>query len=412
MVPVQIFSNDRLTKFISGCPKWWDLTALYYHFETMPLPTPLSWYSYYLPPWSLRLVQIYANVCEVVFPFLFFVPIRSVRITNFVFQLLLQICIVLTGNFDFSNVLIVTLLLSLLDDQFFYGRKKSISKWSIVGKIISVVLYGIILYGVIVFCRLEIKRSQIISEFAFTKSEFNDIVSQILTYSVHFGLLSLAGTVLYALSNVIFDNQGSGNKVLNVASTVFYTIIAALLFFSNTVPLVSLNSTSNSTVNPSVRTVYNRLHKLHAVNQYGLFSKMAGVDGRLEIILEASDNAEGPWREYNFLYKPGNVNHSLPFVAPYAPKLDWQISKATWWTRERVAEYFPPYSKDNSALLDYLKARNLLPTLSNQFVNPIWKQILDGIRYITNHLEATLLFWSVLTAGLALICTSSGSSKK
>ncbi|KAJ8977905.1 hypothetical protein NQ317_012406 [Molorchus minor] len=343
----------------------------------------------YVLEFEISADTISPNVLEVVFPFLFFVPIRSVRITEFCFQLLL-------------------------------------------------------------------------------KSEFNDIVSQILTYSVHFGLLSLAGTVLYALSNVIFDNQGSGNKVLNVASTVFYTIIAALLFL---LQHLSLNSTSNSTVNPSVRTVYNRLHKLHAVNQYGLFSKMAGVDGRLEIILEASDNAEGPWREYNFLYKPGNVNHSLPFVAPYAPKLDWQmywaaystyeknpwllslahrlligkpevfctfrqvafticpeatkiyqsffvqiqiyvISKATWWTRERVAEYFPPYSKDNSALLDYLKARNLLPTLSNQFVNPIWKQILDGIRYITNHLEATLLFWSVLTAGLALICTSSGSSKK
>lgn len=63
-----------------------------------------------------------------------------------------------------------------------------------------------------------------------------------------------------------------------------------------------------------MRTLYNRLHKLRAVNEYGLFPKMTGIDGRLEIILEGANNIDGPWREYNFLYKPGNVNHSLPFV--------------------------------------------------------------------------------------------------
>lgn len=62
------------------------------------------------------------------------------------------------------------------------------------------------------------------------------------------------------------------------------------------------------------RTMYNRLHKLHIVNQYGLFTKMTGVNGRPEIILEGADSLDGPWLEYNFLYKPGNVNHSLPFV--------------------------------------------------------------------------------------------------
>lgn len=84
------------------------------------------------------------------------------------------------------------------------------------------------------------------------------------------------------------------------------------------VPLASLHVASNSTVSPSVRTIYNRLHKLHAVNQYGLFPRIKGTDGRPEIILEGSDSIEGPWKEYNFLYKPGNVNHSLPFVGKFS----------------------------------------------------------------------------------------------
>jgi hypothetical protein len=79
---------------------------------------------------------------------------------------------------------------------------------------------------------------------------------------------------------------------------------------------------------------------------------MVGVDGRPEIILEGSENVEGPWLEYNFLYKPGNVNHSLPFVgtkpvgvgwhcskmifsAPYSPRLDWQMFWAAYSSYEK-----------------------------------------------------------------------------
>lgn len=86
-------------------------------------------------------------------------------------------------------------------------------------------------------------------------------------------------------------------------------------------------------------------------------------------------------------------------------------SHSSWWTRERVNEYFPAFTKDSPALIEFLKARNLLPTLAKDSVNPLWKRALDSVRYVTNHLEATLLFWSVLTAGLALICTSGGNRK-
>ena len=91
-----------------------------------------------------------------------------------------------------------------------------------------------------------------------------------------------------------------------------------------------------------MRTIYNRLHKLHAVNQYGLFPKMVGVDGRPEIILEGADNLEGPWLEYNFLYKPGNVNHSLPFVGIGNRKMNFSLSKeiifSSLFTQIRLAD--------------------------------------------------------------------------
>ena len=41
---------------------------------------------------------------------------------------------------------------------------------------------------------------------------------------------------------------------------------------------------------------------------------MTGTGGRPEVIIEGGDSIDGPWKEYEFLYKPGNVNNSLPFV--------------------------------------------------------------------------------------------------
>lgn len=60
--------------------------------------------------------------------------------------------------------------------------------------------------------------------------------------------------------------------------------------------------------------MYNKIGHLRIVNKHGIFDRMTGIDGRPEIIIEGSNNIEGPWREYEFLYKPGNINNSLPFV--------------------------------------------------------------------------------------------------
>ena len=38
-----------LAKLMSGDPTWRNLTALRYHYETQPLPTPLAWYANLLP---------------------------------------------------------------------------------------------------------------------------------------------------------------------------------------------------------------------------------------------------------------------------------------------------------------------------------------------------------------------------
>lgn len=58
------------------------------------------------------------------------------------------------------------------------------------------------------------------------------------------------------------------------------------------------------------------------VNTYGLFATMTVT--RPEIIVQGS--ADGiTWVDYRFPYKPGNVREHPRQVAPYQPRLDWQM---------------------------------------------------------------------------------------
>jgi lipase maturation factor 1 len=64
------------------------------------------------------------------------------------------------------------------------------------------------------------------------------------------------------------------------------------------------------------------VNRAEIVNTYGLFAMMTTT--RPELVIEGS-NDNVTWKEYTFRYKPGPLNRSLPIVAPYQPRLDWQM---------------------------------------------------------------------------------------
>jgi hypothetical protein len=57
-------------------------------------------------------------------------------------------------------------------------------------------------------------------------------------------------------------------------------------------------------------------------NSYGLFAVM--TTSRHEIIIEGSHNGTD-WLPYEFKYKPGDVKRRPRFVEPHQPRLDWQM---------------------------------------------------------------------------------------
>src|SRR3984893_18931246 len=66
---------------------------------------------------------------------------------------------------------------------------------------------------------------------------------------------------------------------------------------------------------------------LDLVNTYGAFGTVGRE--RDEIVFEGTEDAvitgETKWKEYEFVAKHGDPSRRPPFVAPYQPRIDWQI---------------------------------------------------------------------------------------
>jgi len=109
-----------LVKLLTHDSSWAQLTALNFHYETQPLPTPLAWYAHQLPEWFQQLSVLSMFGIELLLPWLIFMPrrLRFVAAWGFI---VLQVAITLTGNYYFLNLLTLFLCLFLFDDRALAG---------------------------------------------------------------------------------------------------------------------------------------------------------------------------------------------------------------------------------------------------------------------------------------------------
>jgi len=114
---IRLMLLSGAVKLLSGDPVWTNLTALYYHFQTQPLPTWVAWYAQQLPPGMLRAACALMFVIELGAPLLLLGP-RRVRHLGAALLILLQALIALTGNYTFFNLLTAGLGLLCFDDAF------------------------------------------------------------------------------------------------------------------------------------------------------------------------------------------------------------------------------------------------------------------------------------------------------
>jgi hypothetical protein len=101
---------------IRGDECWRDLTCLFYHYETQPIPNPLSWYAHFAPRWFHRLGVGFNHLTELGMPWLAFGP-RLARHVAGVTMLGFQLSLILSGNLSFLNYLTIVPVLACFDDQ-------------------------------------------------------------------------------------------------------------------------------------------------------------------------------------------------------------------------------------------------------------------------------------------------------
>jgi hypothetical protein len=215
-----------VVKIASGDAAWRNLTALHYHYETQPLPTPLAWLLYQLPMSFQKASTLFTFFVELLVPFWFFMPRRIRHIAGWI-TIGLQLLILASGNYTFFNFLTIFLTMFL----FIEPTALPLSKGQRIGSIALTTFIGFI-----------------------------------------------SGFLCLELFNLPLAREGS-------------EIVQAVA-------------------------------PLRIVNSYGLFAVM--TTERDEIIVEGS--ADGvAWKAYEFPYKPGDLMRAPPIVAPYQPRLDWQM---------------------------------------------------------------------------------------
>ena len=229
---------------IRGDNCWKDLTCLYYHYETQPIPNPLSRYFYFMPKWFHRLGVIWNHFIELIVPWFVFWP-RVSRYAAGILLISFQFILILSGNLSFLNYLTILPAIACFDDKFF---------------------------------KIFLPRKLI------KKAEF-----------------------------------ASQNQVkFKIQPIVVYALIVLIVWLS--IPVVQNLMSSRQIMNTS-------FNQWDLVNTYGAFGSVGKE--RYELILEGTTDEfitdKTEWREYEFVAKPGNISRPFPLIAPYQPRIDWQI---------------------------------------------------------------------------------------
>jgi hypothetical protein len=106
-------------------PCWRDLSCLFYHYETQPLPNPLSWYLHHAPRWFHKAGVLFNHVTELIVPWLYFLPAPLCYWAGAI-TIVFQITLILSGNLSWLNYITIVLCIPCFDDRFF-SRFLSIS---------------------------------------------------------------------------------------------------------------------------------------------------------------------------------------------------------------------------------------------------------------------------------------------
>jgi len=339
----RIYVGAGLIK-MRGDECWRDLTCLVHHYETQPIPNPLSRFYHFRPLWFHQGGALYNHFVELLCPWMLFAP-RVARLAAASFMVVFQGILISSGNLSFLNYLTIVPILAAFDD------------------------------GVL---------RRLLPRFLVRRAE-----------AAAAAMVPAAPVPAAPLPRRPGERAAWG-----------YAVVVAVLSVPTVLNLVSSTQIMNTSFD-----------RLHLVNTYGAFGSVGAV--RREIVFEGTDDAAvsaaTTWKEYDFWCKPGTPTRRPCVIAPFQPRLDWQIwfaamsrperypwtvhlvakllkndpgalsllstnpfpgrpprfvraayyryefappgnPEGAWWSRQYLGEWLPPLSADDSRLKEFLQA--------------------------------------------------------
>jgi hypothetical protein len=241
---------------LRGDPCWRALTCLDFHYETQPIPNPLSRWFHFLPHPVPAASVLYNHAAELGAPWLVFWP-RAGRLLAGTIMLVFQATLILSGNLSFLNWLTIVPIVACFDD-------------AALGRVLP---------------RRLVRAGE-----------------------------RAAGEALPSQAQVV------------VACTVVALI--AVLSVNPVANLISRRQIMNTSFD-----------RLALVNTYGAFGSIGRE--RNEVVFEGTDapvpDETATWRAYELPCKPGDPDRRPCVVAPYQPRLAWQL----WFAAMSSPERYP-----------------------------------------------------------------------
>jgi len=271
---------DWLRHFVSyitsvpiGKNTWLDGTALQYHYFTQPIPSATSWWFAHRPDWFQSVSVWTCMVIELFVPFAFFGP-RRLRHLAAMLQIFLQVMFLISGNYGFFNLLTIVLCLPLFDDTFWPARVRSFIERGTIRK-------------------------------KFTEPSLAKIIfrrSGVILRAIVAGFILLIGLVQFVQEWRACPRPAPAEPS-KPAEPGF---------------LGRMETQSWQTIELAA----DRARQIGLINRYGLFRVM--TTERPELVIEGSNDGQ-TWKEYEFVWKPGDPMREPSFSTPHMPRLDWQM---------------------------------------------------------------------------------------
>ena len=134
------------------------------------------------------------------------------------------------------------------------------------------------------------------------------------------------GLLLFVLDDRVLRRLGppqiQNQRTAGPVETRLVAAVAAAIFFLG---IAHFWLTFRGTAPAPMEVALRYSGPFQIVNSYGLFAVM--TTQRMEISVEGSADGDN-WKPYEFRYKPGNPADAPRWVAPFQPRLDWQM----WFT--------------------------------------------------------------------------------